>query len=122
MKSIFCWARRLLWLAMAMQACGAVPFYDGFDAAPTYGSGTNFLTSINGWASDSPNVQVATNVVDTVPNSVRLVGQAALSNSAVGGVGGQVWTECRVNPVFGTPPDLPAPGTVSLMTYFTLDR
>ncbi len=121
MKIKLGWMRRMLWLVPAMQACGEVPFYDGFDAAP-YGPGTNFLTSINGWASGSTNVQVTASVCDTAPNSVQLVGLASLSNT-VGGVGGQIWTDFRVRPVFGAPPpDLPAPGTISLTAYFGTNR
>lgn len=113
--------RRVLWLVPALQACGAMPFHDGFDAAPTYGPGTNFLTSINGWGSGSINVQVTTNVYDTAPNSVQTVGPEILSNS-IGGAVGQIWTECRVLPFFGEPPNLASNGTASLAGYFTTNH
>jgi hypothetical protein len=121
MKTILGWARRLLWLVPLMQASGAVPFYDGFDASPTYGPGTNFLAPINGWGPASTNVQVTSSLYDTAPHSVQMVGSEVLSNS-VGGATGQIWTECRVRPFFGEPPSLTSNGTASLAGYFTTNH
>jgi len=112
----------VLWLATLLPACGAVPFYDGFDNTSVYGPGTNFLTPIHGWVAGSTNVVVTSGVFDSAPQSAQIVGNAILTNTVSGTAGQVVWTDCRVRPSFGSAPASgPGAGT-SLTCYFTPDH
>ena len=102
---------------LAATAAGAGYIDHNFDSAP-FTLGLNFTNPVQGWQASTSSVAVANDKSYSGSQSVRLSEGGTFSNVVAQSGPSVVWTDLRLAPTLGYPPDLSLTNGASFLSYF----